>query len=309
MSFSVLSRPVVVAALRREWPGWGRLYSLCGGNDPARWQQAGMATVRGKLHGYTMRLDLSNWSERLTWCLARYHDLPLQLALQQVLVAGDCFVDIGANLGMVSALAHRLVGPTGLVLACEPNPRLQRRIAELIADNGLTRLVVIDRAIGEAPGTAELREFAGHTGWGSLAARGPDGAAVTATWTVPVVTGDGIVATVPGHHPLAIKIDVEGFEVPALRGLRQTLATRWPLVFVEVAEAHQVRAGYSAAELRHELESRGYRGFELALRRRGLFGRRLQLAPLVPHQHPEVDAVFVPPEGPFAARLAARLGG
>jgi FkbM family methyltransferase len=39
-----------------------------------------------------------------------------------VLRPGDAFVDVGANLGLVTLLASRLVEASGLVLACEPNP-------------------------------------------------------------------------------------------------------------------------------------------------------------------------------------------
>ncbi len=159
------------------------------------------------------------------------------------------------------------------------------------------------KALGEHPGTAELREFAGHTGWGSLSATGPDGAAATAVWQVPVVSGVEVLAGVAAEQPLVVKIDVEGFEVPVLRGLKRTL-DRWPLVMVEVADAHQRRAGFSAAQLRALLEQRGYRGFAmLAVRRLG-FGRRVELLPLDRCHVAEVDAVFVPPQGPLAARLS-----
>ncbi|MBL8752074.1 MAG: FkbM family methyltransferase [Planctomycetes bacterium] len=291
----------VLPWLRREWPMWGRLYALAGGNDARRFADMGVRNVVGKLHGYVMPLDLANWSERLSWSLARYHDLPLQLALQHVLRPGDCFVDIGANIGMVTLLARHLVGPSGHVMACEPNPRLRARLEDLVALNRLAGVELVAKALGEAPGTAELREFAGHTGWGSLAARGPDGAATTAVWQVPVVRGDDLLAAAPAG-PMVVKIDVEGFEVPVLRGLQTTLAKRAPAVLVEVADAHQRRAGHSAAALRGELERLGYRGYELRTQRRLGFARRLQLVPLAAEVHGEIDALFLPQDGPLAAR-------
>ncbi len=293
----------VLPMVRREVPMWGWLYATAGGNRPDGWCGTGFRTVVGKLHGYEMELDLANWSERLTFALARYHDLALQTALQQVLRPGDCFVDVGANLGMVTALGRRLVGDSGRVIACEPNPRLRSRLEDLIARNRLAGVEIVAKALGEAPGTAELREYSGHTGWGSLAPTGPEGAATTATWQVPVVRSDDVFAAVPANQPLVVKIDVEGFEVPVLRGMQDTLRQRLPLVFVEVANAHQHRAGYSAAALRDELERHGYRGYELRMRRHLGFGRRLQFVPLPASIEGEVDAVFVPPRGALAARL------
>lgn len=299
---------LVVGYVRRELPAWGRLYDLAGGSDAARWHDAGSASVRGKLHGYTMQLDLANWSERLTWCLGRYHDLPLQTALRELLQPGDAFVDIGANLGMVSLLAHRCVQPNGRVLACEPNPRMQARIRDAVAQNGLRGLDVVGAAVGDRPGTAELYEFAGHAGWGSLSAAGPDGAARTASYTVPVRVGDELIAELPAAMPVVCKIDVEGYEVPVLRGLQTTLRERRPLVFIEVADAHQRRAGFSAAELRGELERHGYRGYALGMQRRFGFGRQLRVVPIEQCPWPEIDALFVPPDGALAARFRARHG-
>lgn len=135
--------------VRRELPGWGRLYAALGGHDETRWQNAGIRTSQGKLHGYRMPLDLSNWSERLSYFLGRYHDLPLQLAMRLAVRPGDTFVDVGANLGMITLLACRLVGDSGRVLACEPNPRLADRLEVLARDNGIEHLDVARTALGE----------------------------------------------------------------------------------------------------------------------------------------------------------------
>jgi FkbM family methyltransferase len=300
--------PLATAYVRAELPAWGRVYGWIGGTDEARWQRAPLAEVKGKLHGYRMRLDLSNWSERLTWSLARYHDLPIQLVLQRILRPGDGFVDIGANLGMVTLQARALVGTTGRVIACEPNPRLQQRLRATLADNGLDNVDLVATAVGDTRGTAQLREYANHSGWGSLSAVGPEGFAATSTWSVPVAVGDELLASVPPAQPMVIKIDVEGFEVPVLRGLRQTLTTRWPAVLLEVADAHQRRAGYSEAELRAPLEDLGYTGYAITSRRRGLRGQRLQLRAIAAEHGSEVDALFVPPQGPLHDRIAPLVG-
>lgn len=292
--------------LRRELPMWGRLYRAVGGETNALWQGAGRATVRGKLHGFTMELDLANWSERLSWTLARYHDLPIQRALQASLLPGDTFVDVGANLGMLTLLAARLVGPTGRVVACEPNPVVAQRLVGHLQRNAIGHVAFVGKALGSAPGIAELRQFGGHSGWGTLAEQGPEGQAASGAFQVPVVVGDELLASLPDAGGLAIKIDVEGYEVPVLRGLAQTLQRRRPLVFLEIADAHQRRAGYSAAALLAELDRCGYRGFALEFPRVG-WRRRFTLCPIAQTHAAEVDAVFVPPQGPMAARLAAAL--
>lgn len=292
--------------LRREGPGWGKLYRWLGGEDAARWRTCGRAVVRGKLHGYEMELDLANWSERLTFCLGRYHDLPLQLALRSVLRAGDAFVDVGANLGLVTLLGSRLVGPNGLVLACEPNPTLGARLQAHVQRNDLRNVRLVAQALGAEPGTAELREYDGHSGWGSLSAAGPAGATATATFRVAVTTGDTVLREIPAGHPLVLKIDVEGHEVPVLRGLQQTLAERQPLVFLEVCDAHQRRAGFSAKELRDSIERFGYRGYAVDTAR-SLLRHELRLLPIEESCRHEVDALFAPQRGPLHDRVQALL--
>lgn len=298
---------LVRAYVHAELPAWGRLYAWAGGDDEPRWQGAPMATMTGKLHGYRMQLSLANWSERLSFCLGRYHDLPIQSLLLHVLRPGDAFVDIGANLGHMSLLARSCVGATGRVLACEPNPDLVQRLRATFVDNGFTNVDLVACAVGSSTGSAELREYAHHSGWGSLSAVGPNGATATHHWTVAMIAGDDLLVRVPREQPLVLKIDVEGHEVPVLQGLVRTLPERWPLVLLEVADEHQRRAGFSAAELRAPLESLGYRAFATVAARRGVAGRELELQPLDSASAAEVDAVFVPPAGPFRDRLADLL--
>jgi FkbM family methyltransferase len=293
--------------LRRELPMWTKIYQLAGGNNEPFWRNFGLTSVQAKVHGYQLTLDLANWSERLSWCLGRYHDLPIQVALQQVLRPGDTFVDIGANLGLVAMFACHLVGPSGRVLACEPNPTLGERLLRHKQDNGLDHLHIVAKALGAEVGSAELHEFAGHSGWGSLCEKGPGGIQPTRQFHVPLVLGDDLLADLPTDRPMVLKIDVEGHEVPVLAGLQRTLVERLPLVFLEVADAHQRRAGYSAAELRGHLERLGYRGYALQMPRTWR-GRHLQMRSIDLVRAVEVDVLFVPPRGPLAERVLPLLG-
>jgi hypothetical protein len=77
-----------------ELPGWGRLYSRFVGDyrRDASWAGEPSRTIRGKLHGYEIDLDLSRWSERATYFLGRFYDLENQLLPTRILRPGDrCF--------------------------------------------------------------------------------------------------------------------------------------------------------------------------------------------------------------------------
>src|SRR5262245_49548095 len=110
--------------VRRELPGWGRVYAaMVGGyRRDWLWAAAKVRTIRGKRHGYAMRLDLSKWADRSAFFLGRWYDLNTQLLMSALLRPGDTVVDVGANRGMFALAASRLVGETGRVVCFEPNP-------------------------------------------------------------------------------------------------------------------------------------------------------------------------------------------
>ena len=72
---------------------------------------------------------------------------------------GDTFVDVGANVGYVSALASRLVGPRGAVVAIEPSPPVIAALQETLTRNDLTNVRMVAAAVSDREG--ELPLFTG----------------------------------------------------------------------------------------------------------------------------------------------------
>ena len=50
------------------------------------------------------------------------YEEPVRAALRELLTVGDTFLDVGATIGVMTFLAATAVGPTGRVIAVEPNP-------------------------------------------------------------------------------------------------------------------------------------------------------------------------------------------
>jgi FkbM family methyltransferase len=119
---------------------------------------------------------------------------------------GDVFGDFGANVGVYSVLAGS-VGAT--VLAVEPIPDTYARLQRNLFLN-----TVPGRAVqcGLSDSRGELR-FTTELGGLNHVATGKEAAAIE----VAVLTGDELVAET-GLTPKIMKIDVEGFELPLLRG-------------------------------------------------------------------------------------------
>lgn len=187
------------------------------------------------------------------------YEPPVQEALAAQLRPGDVVLDVGANVGFISLLAARLVGPAGRVVAFEPVPAnagLARRNA---ARNGFGHVEVVQAAVGDRDGRCRL-VLARHAGGAALAGA-PTPPDACGELEVALVTLDGWLAARAGSLPgpvRLLKVDVEGAEEAVLRGAAALLRGQRPRVLLEVDAA-----GPAAAEARYEscralLEGFGY---------------------------------------------------
>ncbi|WP_231744912.1 FkbM family methyltransferase [Mycobacterium sp. IS-1590] len=129
---------------------------------------------------------------------------------------GDTFIDVGANIGCVSALASRLVGPSGIVVAIEPSPPVIAALQETVSLNGLTNVRVVTAAVSDREDDLPL--FAGPS----------SNIGLTTTVAHGGLREQGLVRAAPlgslvSQAELAtarlIKIDVEGAEDRVLAGM------------------------------------------------------------------------------------------
>lgn len=250
--------------IRNEMPGWGKIYkALFWDADPHQWP---VRIIRGKWHGMLMELDLSDPMERFTFFLGRYYDAPTQLFMRKYLNRGDNFVDVGANIGMISLLAAYLVGENGTVRSFEPNPRCADRIQALMRLNNLHNLSILRKAVADEPGSLQLK-VPSHTGMGTLGEIPADLAQdYPESFTVEVVRGDYALAE---NTPIQImKIDVEGFECKVLAGCENSIRRWQPIILTEVVPEYLRRAGSTPQTMFSLMESLGYKGFGMSLRRR-----------------------------------------
>lgn len=189
--------------------------------------------------------------------LVEARDLEL---LRPYVAPGSTVVDVGANIGFFTVSFARWAGPSGRVVAIEPEranvDSLRARVARLGLDRGVD---LVHAAAIEAPGQVFLRLNPDHPADHRVAASG-----------LPVqgVSLDSLLAS--GGRPAVslIKIDVQGGELRVLRGARDTIAAMRPALFVEFQEDCLVEAGTSPAELLEHLVSIGYRPHALDQARR-----------------------------------------
>ena len=136
---------------------------------------------------------------------------------------GSTCVDVGANVGVYVLQFARWTGPSGRVVAFEPNPVAARVLAEHVRMNDLAgRIQIVPAAVADAPGVQAFH-MTDADGMSRLGAPNPEIAALTRPISVRVTTLDEFCQQ-HAVSPDWLLVDVEGFEFAVLAGGRQTLA-------------------------------------------------------------------------------------
>ncbi|WP_165250229.1 FkbM family methyltransferase [Paludisphaera soli] len=147
--------------------------------------------------------------------------------LRSVLDEGDCLVDVGANVGVVSFQCLDRVGPGGRVVAVEPQPGCASMLRESIRLNELANVEVHELALSDHPGEGSLHVPDGsNLGMTTLEGRGEGAIRVRLT------TGEAFLDSLEVAGDYVIKIDVEGHEGKVLRGMLGYLRRRPPKAVV-----------------------------------------------------------------------------
>lgn len=142
--------------------------------------------------------------------------------------AGDTVIDLGAFNGNSSIVLSRHAGPRGRVFAFEPNPQTREMLARNLSAVKADNVEVIPAGVSDTPG--ELG-FVQEGAASRFAAEGDI--------RVPVVTIDGLVEDRGIERVDFLKLDIEGYEMPALRGAARTISEHRPKIAVAVYHLHR----------------------------------------------------------------------
>jgi FkbM family methyltransferase len=180
--------------------------------------------------------------------------------LHRFLGPSETFLDVGANVGEFAIDVALHVGSHGKVYAFEPAGDAVEELKRSADRAGVSdRIDIFQVALGAGTDRRTLHADPNHPmDWTkrSLFLAGP------AVEEVAVRAFDDLVRTGEITLPRglqAVKIDVEGAEVEALRGMSKTLRELRPrVVVVETMRDHQERAGSSVAAIDTALSDAGY---------------------------------------------------
>lgn len=166
---------------------------------------------------------------------------------------GDCALDVGANIGLYSLALSRAVGPTGRVIAVEPDPENLALLRRNLQHNGCTNVIVIGEALGDQAGTVLLYET-DQANRGALSTVDIAGVGQQSARPVPIRRGDTLLEEM-GLKPRIAKIDVEGTEPQVLAGLGAYLPE---VLLFEFVPAQLRAAGHDPVSFLQKLTAAGY---------------------------------------------------
>jgi FkbM family methyltransferase len=147
------------------------------------------------------------------------------------------FLDVGANVGQ-SLFDYLATGANSTYIGFEPNIRCATYLSALIRRNALAGVTLVPVALGDAASLLELH---------SLPDSETDSAAfvhafIRPGWQtrreyIPCLRFDDIAGPLGIEQIALCKIDVEGFELEVLRGMKKTMAVLKPPILCEVLDA------------------------------------------------------------------------
>ena len=164
---------------------------------------------------------------------------PDLIVVKHLVRAGDCVIDIGANVGTYTLALARMVSPTGCVWSFEPIPETFSILRSNVASFRLQNVKAFDVALSSSDGSVimEIPDWAGG-GENYYQSRIVGPSSTQAGLKRVVVTSkqlDEFFMDLAGKRLAFVKIDVEGHEFDVLRGAERVLQHHRPAMLVEAS--------------------------------------------------------------------------
>ena len=157
----------------------------------------------------------------------RGHEPHVTKLLKRELNRGDVFLDIGANLGFFTMLASAIVGETGRVLSFEPNPLNLQLIYASVLRNAARNVHIHPFAASDKTGILRFLTVGSNGG-----VMNDDDERDTSMLVQSVVLDEFLKNETRID---LVKLDIEGYEIFALKGMRGLIDQHQPKI---VAEFH-----------------------------------------------------------------------
>ena len=248
----------LAAVTRRFHPrGTDRVLRLVHNPDDRPWSIR--TEVEIKRYHQRFHVDTRSFLE---WSLFFYgaYEAEVLRVIEKSLALSDGAIDVGANVGIHSAVMASCVGPGGKVLSLEPNTAVAERLRQNLALNKLSHVDVREVAASDTVGTATLWLPSDHEANQGTATMVPN------TGVAKLVRTARLDDLWELSNLRLVKIDTEGWEFPVLRGAERLLRSHHPRLLFEFAPETWSAAGCQWRECADYLLALGY--YSLAIVKR-----------------------------------------
>lgn len=220
--------------------------------EKTRWlwcRQKGLYCVL--VNGYQLLVLPEDKGVSIELAVHRTHEPRASRLLSQCLRPGMTVVDVGSNLGYYALLESWLVEPQGMVIAIEPVPENAELCKRNISLNGCSNIVFRQMAISDQNATLPVH-VSERSNWHSL---------YPVPWptkevSVAACTLDALVRELSLDRVDLIRMDLEGYELKVLDGMRATICQHSPRLLVEIHP--QIVGREPMRRYLSELEDLGY---------------------------------------------------
>lgn len=162
-------------------------------------------------------------------------------------------IDVGSNIGLHTLELAHLVGPDGHVWAFEADAGNYAALRRNLRENFCEQVEALHAAVGATSGEAFVFKSGANCGDHRIFDAGP----ARAKEAVRMVALDDFIP--PGGRVDFIKMDIQGAEGFALKGMRRVLAENAGLTMVVECWPHGLKlAGFDPAEVLREIQGLGF---------------------------------------------------
>ncbi len=193
-----------------------------------------ISTVVTAVDGFKLSANTEDVIQRVIAVSGQWEPT-ISSVVRALLREGDAFIDVGANIGYYTLLAHSRVGADGFLVSFEADPDIFRYLQSNLERNGLFKEIARNVAITDKPGKVFLIS-GGPANWGHtmVSANLPAETAMQTNNSASVRSDslDQQVSNQLDSQQVVIKIDIEGAEQLASVGLERMLRSGLPEVTI-----------------------------------------------------------------------------
>jgi len=192
--------------------------------------------LKVKFNGFFLVLHLDDWIQENIYFLGEYEKAELK-TLDFFLKENSVFVDFGANFGLFTLYASKLIGIDGRVVSFEPFKKNYKALTNNIAINKFMNIQPENIAIGDREGKINLYYDSREMNLGMASTKFIEN---SYSEKAAVITLDSYFRDKSISRINFIKIDIEGHEYKALLGMKNLLLRFHPTLLIEILNEEEL---------------------------------------------------------------------